>query len=175
MKNIKNYQAHLRESEAAPQTRRSIDDLWIVYFQEEDDWHFIAAYEDPSSATERFTEEADDWHGDAIEERIQQMMDDDPDVWGEGSTPAELCNRDPNAYHELWFDALDFVQAHEEGEGREYSYARLKHIESDMESAGRADDLKRFMKDLTSSDETPGWAKSAIERRERSRGAFGRF
>jgi hypothetical protein len=175
MKNIKQYTDHLRESENAPQDKRSLDDLWVVYFQEGDEWHFVAAYDDPDDASARYVEEAEDWHGDAIEDAMQQQMDQDPEKWGEGWTPRALYRRDPNAYKELWLWCLEFVQNHEEGEGRYYSYALLKHVESAMESTGRGDNLKRFMKDLTESDETPEWAKDAVKRTQRSRGAFGRF
>jgi|LakMenEpi03Aug12_release.lakeMendotaPanAssembly.Ray.scaffolds.fasta_scaffold255716_2 hypothetical protein len=176
MKNIKLYTDHLRESQVAPQDKRSLDDIWVVYFQEEDEWHFVAAYDDPGDASARHIEEAAGWHGDAIiEDAMQQQMDQDPEEYGEGWTPSELYHRDPRAYKELWLWCLEFVQNHEEGEGRYYYFGRLKNVESAIESTGRGDNLKRFMKDLTESEETPEWIKDAVKRSQRSRGAFGRF
>jgi Mg2+ and Co2+ transporter CorA len=176
MKNIKRYTDHLRESADTPSSiKERLDNLWVVYFQEKDEWHFVAAYDDIADASARYVEELKDLHGDAIEDVMQQQMDQDPDEWGEGWTPSELYHRDPHAYQELWLWCLEFVHNHQEGEGRDYYYARLKHVESDMESAGREDNLKRFMKDLAESDETPDWAKDAIRKLHRSRGAFGRF
>jgi len=176
MKNIKNYTDHLRESMETPSSiKERLDDIWVVYFQEEDEWHFVAAYDDIADASARYVEELKDLHGDAIENVMQQQMDQDPDEWGEGWTPSELYHRDPHAYQKLWLWCLEFVQNHQEEEGRYYSYRRLKNIESSMASEREGGNLDGFMKEMGESDETPDWAKDAIKRRQRSRGAFGRF
>ena len=176
MRNIKRYTDHLRESEDAPSSiKERLDNLWVVYYKEEDKYHFIAAYEDQEGASSRFMEEAHDWHGDSIDAAIQMQLDQEHDEYGEGYTPSELYNSDPSAYYDLWAWAVEYVQNHEEGEGREYACRHLKHVESDMESTGRGDDLNRFISDMLASEEVPDWAKDAMRKRQSSRGAFGRF
>ncbi len=175
MRNIKDYADHLRESEAVPEEWPSLANLWVVYLYEGGEWHFIAAYDDVHEATERLMEEADDFHGDAIEDRMQRIMDDNPDEFGEGLLPSEIQIRDADKYQDLWLEALDYVQNNEEGEGREYGYGRLKHIEHSIRAVeGDSDNMRAFMKEMEESEDIPEWARTVIRKSLRSQRIFGR-